>query len=114
MWLVCASSHPASDFSRHLPYQKMAEFCVFCVCKVNATDKFCFKCDHKVPDNSPTRRITPEGENASSSSARSQSQFVASKAEERRRFHKESQQHGFQFHLIFLENPSTPACVGNP
>ena len=85
---MCASSHPASDFSRHLPYLKMAEFCVSCGCKVNARDKLCFKCSQKVPDNSPTtRRITPEEENASSSfSAKSLSQFVASKAEERSGF----------------------------
>ena len=28
--LVCASSHPALDFSRHLRYLKMAGFCVSC------------------------------------------------------------------------------------
>ena len=78
---MCASSHPASDFSRHLPYLKTAELWVSCGSKVNATDKVCFKCGHKVPDNSPTtRRITPEEENAPSSSlAKSLAQFVASK-----------------------------------
>ena len=111
-----ASSHLASDFSRHLPYLKMAEFCESWGCNVNARDKFCFKCGHKVPENSPTRQITPEEENASSSSsAKSLSQFVASKAEKRRRFSlKESQQDEVQFHKILLENPSTQACLGNP
>ena len=58
----------------------MAEFCVSCGSKVNCGDKFCFKCGAKVLSG---RESTSEQENASSS-AKPTSQFLASKAEERR------------------------------
>ena len=66
----------------------MAEFCVSCGSKVNCGDKFCFKCGAKVLSG---RESTSEEENASSSSsssAKPMSQFLASKAEERRGFFK--------------------------
>lgn len=88
--------HPCTDFSRHLPYLKMAEFCASCGGKVNATDKCCLKCGHEVPDNSPAiRRSTPEEGNASSSSwAKPLRQIVASKAEERKRFSRKAYNKG--------------------
>ena len=58
----------------------MAEFYVSCGSKVNCGDKFCFKCGAKVLSG---RESTSEQENASSS-AKPMSQFLASKAEERR------------------------------
>jgi len=74
-------------FSRHFAPSKMVEFCVSCGSKVNPRDKFCFKCGSKVAETShPSARIsTPKDERAlSSSSTRSLSQYLASKAEERR------------------------------
>jgi len=56
---------------------------------VNPGDKFCFKCGSKVAEISqPSGRVgTPEDERASSSSStRSLSQYLASKAEERREY----------------------------
>ena len=68
----------------------MAAFCVSCGCRVNSGDKFCFKCGAKVSETSLSGRgSTPEEENASSSSStKSLSQFLVSKAEERSGFSK--------------------------
>ena len=74
-------------FSRHFAASKMEEFCLSCGSKVNPGDKFCFKCGAKVAEIShPTARVsTPEDQRASSSSStKSLSQYLASKAEERR------------------------------
>ena len=74
----------------------MAAFCVPCGRRVNSGDKFCFKCGAKVPETSLCGRgSTPEEETAlSSSSMKSLSQFLVSKAEERSGFSKPNE--GFE------------------
>ena len=75
----------------------MAEFCVSCGSKLNPGDKFCFKCGSKVAGiaHSSGRVGTPENELASSSSTKSLSQYLASKAEERRDY-KPNNKAGFK------------------
>ena len=68
----------------------MAVFFVSCGCRVNSGAKFCFKCGAKVAETSLCGRgSTPEEEiPSSSSSTKSLSQFLVSKAEERSGFSK--------------------------
>ena len=82
---ACASSQPVLDV-----FPKMAVFFVSCGCRVNSGAKFCFKCGAKVAETSLCGRgSTPEEEiPSSSSSTKSLSQFLVSKAEERSGFSK--------------------------
>ena len=76
-----------------------AEFCVSCGSKVNHGDKFCFKCGAKVAEIShPNASVsTPEDQRASStSSTKSLSQYLASKAEERRAYNKPNNKASFK------------------
>ena len=80
---------PAVCHHQQFATSKMAQICVFdsCGSKLNPGDKFCFKSGSKVAEIShrSARISTAEDERASSSSStKSLSQYLASKAEERK------------------------------
>ena len=104
---------------RHFAASKMAEFCVSCGSKVNPGDKFSFKCGSKGAEIShPSARIsTPEDERASSSSStKSLSQYLASKAEERRgyKLNKPNNKAGFKRKVSDPGSSSKRNCTDFP